>query len=77
MPDSQLDLSYWHHVRRSDLVKLRTAIRKGRIDAGKLDGILAILREVRQRSDLKPHLARSLDAFFVDLEIVTEPAGRS
>ena len=64
MPDPQTDLSYWYHVRRSDLVKLRVAVRKGAIDAGQLAGIVKILREVHQRPGTKPYLARSLDAFF-------------
>ena len=34
MPAQQVDLSYWHHVRRSDLVRLRMAIRRGAIRRG-------------------------------------------
>jgi hypothetical protein len=63
-----VNLSYWHHVRRSDLVKLRVAVRQGRIGPAELQGTLAILREVRARPDIRPYLARSLDRFFFDLE---------
>jgi hypothetical protein len=64
-----VDLSYWHSVRRSDLVRLRVAVRKGWIEADTLQGILVVLRKVRSRPDTKPYLARSLDAFFRDLRI--------
>jgi hypothetical protein len=49
-------------------VKVRAAIRKGAIDADKVRGILAILRDVRQQPDTKPYLARSLDTLFMALE---------
>ncbi len=72
------DLNYLNNVRRSDLVRLRAAVRKGAINPAKLEGILAILREVRQRPNTKPHLARSLDALFLDvaeLLDVSTPSG--
>jgi hypothetical protein len=74
MPD--LNLSYWWNVRRSDLVRLRAAVRKGALDAVKLDGILGILREVRRQSDTRPYLARSLDAFFADLGLASDASPR-
>jgi hypothetical protein len=68
----------WHNVRRSDLLSLRAALRKGALDAVELDGILGILREVRQRPATRPYLARSLDAFFSDLGLAPDalPKGK-
>jgi len=67
------DLSYWRAVRRSDLIRLRCAVRKGTISRPTLDAIMAILREVRARPETKPYLVRSLDLFFADVGLFGAP----
>jgi hypothetical protein len=63
-------VAHWSHSRRSELIRLRVAIRKGEIDPSKRDAILAVVREGRRWPGLKRYLARSLDRCFAALQAI-------